>query len=259
MVSNYTEVEEDVACKIVGYINKEKLKSGAPLPSIRVLSKVLNTNPNAVRDGLLRAQAIGLVKIQPRSGTFVQSLNFDSFADAFKETIATVLLQEEKNLLSLIEARKLIEIELAGRAAAQCHEQDMLPLYNALETMDECRNNQEEFIHADEEFHLNIAKIAGNQILVVFLQALLTILRPYRMTLVRAPKEMGYIDKVHWEIYQSIIKEDVENARAKMNEHLNYQRQQLVDKITTVTEESSDAGKNEISTKEAGQNEPKRR
>lgn len=259
MLVSPVEIEENVAGKIVDYINKEKLKSGAPLPSIRVLSKVLNTNTNAVRDGLLRAQAIGLVKIQPRSGTFVQSLKFDSFADAFKETITTVLLQEEKNLLSLIEARKLIEIELAGIAAAQCHERVMLPLYNALETMEECRNNQEEFILADEEFHLNIAKIAGNQILVVFLQALLTILRPYRMSLVRAPKEMGYIDEVHREIYHSIIKGDVENARARMNEHLDYQIKQLVDKITTTPEGSPDTDRNDISTKETGQNEPKRR
>ena len=258
MAVNTIEIEEDVRDKSIDYITENRLKRGTRLPSIRVLSKTLNITSNAVRDGLLRAQTIGLVKVHPRSGTIVQSLD-DYFGEAFKEIITTVLLQEEKNLLSLIEARRLVECELVIKAAAQCSEQDMLSLYNALKVMEECRDNQKEFITADEGFHLTIARIAGNQILFVFLQALLTILRPYRLSLIRAPMEMGYIDKIHWEIYQSIINRDEETARVKMKEHLNYQRQQLVDRITTIPKESSDAEKNEINTKETGQNEPKGR
>ncbi len=235
------EGQEDVAVKIIDYITEEKLKNGARLPSIRDLSGIMKLSQSAVRDGLLRTQTMGLVKVHPRAGTFVQSPNYSSFVEVFKKTTATVLGQDDPNLFSLIETRRLIEVEVVSRVAAQGNHQAIFPMYKAIKDMEECRDkdNQREFILADEDFHVSIARIAGNQVLVAILEALLTMLRPQRMSLVRSPKEMGYIEKVHWEIYKSIMKGEEETARAKIREHLNYQRRQLVDKVTDIPEDSS--------------------
>ncbi len=233
---------DNMANKIINYINKNDLKNGDRLPSIRNLSTTMETGVNNVRDGMLQLQAMGLIKIYPRSGIFVRSPQSPDPAfltDVFKNTVRNTLFQEDHNLFSLIEAREVLETEVVGRATTQCKQSDMFPLHKALKTMEEWSNNQKKFVLADEDFHLNIVRILGNQALVIILETILIVLRPYRMTLVRSSEEMKHIEKSHWEIYQSIMSGNAETVRAKMHDHINYLRHALVSQVNTIPKEFS--------------------
>lgn len=231
---NFNEADSKaVVRRIIECIRHEGLGIGDKLPSIRQMARRWNLNPNVVRDGVLHAQTMGLVKIHPRSGAFVRSLDFSPMVDALIETMETALLQEDVNSLHLIEARRLVEVEAVGEAARRRQPEDLLDLRNALEEMRGKEEDRAAFIRADERFHLRIARIAGNPIYVAMVRSCLVLLRPYRMKYLPNAAGRATTDRLHEVIFQNIREGDVQGARSAMYEHLTEQRQRLVEEIDT--------------------------
>ncbi|MDO8587015.1 MAG: FCD domain-containing protein [Armatimonadota bacterium] len=176
---------------------------------------------------------MGLVRVHPRSGAFVQSVDFSSLVDALEETVETALMQEDSNMFHLIEARRLIEIELVGKACARRTPEDMLPLNMALEAM-ATSPDRVAFIEADEKLHLGIAKIAGNPILTSILRALIVLLRPHRMGLAPTSDRLLRTESRHREIYSAVRDGDAIAARAAMAEHLTEDRDRVLAQMETM-------------------------
>src|SRR5436309_15079033 len=101
---------DDVVSKLLDYIQREGLAAGDRLPSIRQLATMTGVRSNVVRDALLQAQALGLVKVHPRSGAFVHSPGFSPAGNALQERLAASLTQGDYNLFHVMDARRLIEV-----------------------------------------------------------------------------------------------------------------------------------------------------
>ena len=207
---------------LVRQIRAEGLTVGDRLPSIRSLAARMGLGVSTVRDAMLQAQTLGLVKIHPRSGAFVQSLTYAPLVDALSDTLESSLLQADRNLFHLLKARQLIERELASQAAQRRRSEDLLPLRQSLEVMsaaivaDDCL----EFIEADVHFHLTIAAIAGNSVLLTTLRTMLSLLRPYLMSLPWTAERQARTDRSHAEIYEALVAGDAAQARARIDAHL---------------------------------------
>lgn len=222
----------DLARQLVEHIRSEGLSVGDRLPSIRQLAETFNVGTNVVRDALMQAQTMGLVKIHPRSGAFVQSLSYAPLVDALTHTLETSLMQVDHNLFHLLDARRLIEIELVGLAAGRRQVEDLLPVCQALDAMKRTQDHGQ-FLEADVRFHLGIAQAAGNPVLGNVLQALLGLLRPYLAGLPWTAERRVRTDRSHAEIYQALLEGDSERARAAMREHVSYARESLLHEVQT--------------------------
>ena len=207
---------------LIQQIRAGGLSVGDRLPSIRQLADRLEVGANAVRDAMMQAQTMGLVKIRPRSGVFVQSLNYSQLVDALSNTLEASMMQTDHNLFHLLEARQLIEMELVAMAAQRRRLEELLPVREALDAMvaaaaaDRCQD----FVEADVRFHLEIARIAGNSVLVTTLRAMLGLLRPYLVRLPWTPQRRLNTDRSHAEVYRALVDGDSERARAGMRSHL---------------------------------------
>lgn len=217
----------DLVRQLVEHIRSEGLSVGDRLPSIRQLAETFNVGTNVVRDALMQAQTMGLVKIHPRSGAFVQSLNYAPLVDALTHTLETSLMQADHNLFHLLDARRLIEIELVGLAAARQRVEDLLPVCQALDAMKRTQDHGE-FLEADVRFHLGIAQASGNPVLANVLHALLGLLRPYLAGLPWTQERRVRTDRSHAEIYHALLEGDAERARTAMREHVSYARESLL-------------------------------
>ncbi len=206
--------------RLTQYIRDSGLRVGDRLPPIRELATLWECSPNVVRDSLLAAQTKGILKIHPRAGAFVQSLDFSSLVDALSDTLETALMQKDTNLLHLIQSRILIEVELVGLAAGRRRPEHLLGLRDALERMAAYDGDRPTFVEADEKFHLTIGAAAENQVLVIMLQALLGLLRPYRLNMVPTPDHMEFTTLMHETLYSSIKAGDAATARSTMERHL---------------------------------------
>lgn len=196
------------------------------MPSIKDLSAELGLPPHAVRDALLKAQTIGLVRVRPRSGAYVQSINFSPLVEAFSKTLPQTLVSCDSNLLDLLEARRWLEAELVGMAAARRRLADLIPIRNSLQAMYSDTADYHAYVRHNEEFHLGLAQIAGNQVLLIILRHLLELLQAVLVE--RQPVTWGdeYSKKrevdmqEHEAIYTAVLAGDAAAAKAAMLVHL---------------------------------------
>ncbi|RIK84354.1 MAG: hypothetical protein DCC68_01350 [Planctomycetota bacterium] len=223
---------------LIQQIRAEGLTVGDRLPSIRSLANKLAVGTNAVRDAMMQAQTMGLVKIRPRSGAFVQSLNYGPLVEALSTTLEASLLQTDHNLFHLLEARQLVEVELASMAAQRRRLEDLLPVREALDAMvgAAAADRSIDFVEADVRFHLAIAAIAGNSVLSMMLQAMLGLLRPYLVRLPWTPERRTRTDRSHAEIYQALVEGRPDKARDAMRGHLGMAYESLLSRVRNCPE-----------------------
>jgi GntR family transcriptional repressor for pyruvate dehydrogenase complex len=211
--------DPDLLRTILDLIQQRGLKVGEQLPSIRELAELLEVKPTAVRDALLQAQAMGLVRILPRAGAFLQA----TVPAAADEPRGGILLPEEPNLFHLLEARRVLEIDLAGRAAERRRLEDLLPVRRALEAMVELpeRAPRADYVHHDIRFHIEIARLAGNSVLFAMQRSLMEWLRPHLNAVSHSREERGQTNRSHSAIYAALVAGDADRARTEMGRHLS--------------------------------------
>ncbi len=224
---------QQLVCDLIQQIRADGLGVGDRLPSIRNLANKMAVGTNAIRDAMMQAQTMGLVKIRPRSGAFVQSLNYGPLVEALSTTLEASLLQTDHNLFHLLEARQLVEVELASMAAQRRRLEDLLPVREALDAMvgaaEADRSN--DFVEADVQFHLGIAEIAGNSVLSMMLHAMHGLLRPYLVRLPWTPERRLRTDRSHAEIYQALVEGRPDKAREAMRGHLSMAYESLLSRV----------------------------
>jgi GntR family transcriptional repressor for pyruvate dehydrogenase complex len=231
---NVPTPSSDLVSDLMDFMRRKGYGPGDRLPPIRELSATLGFGRNAIRDGLLEAQTRGFVKIEPRLGVFVQAVDPASRTDGLAPALEKVLTQEEQNLFHLVDARLLVEVELAGEAARTRRPEDLLPLRQALQAVLESRGDRLAFIKTDEAFHLAIARIPGNRVLLAFLQSVWRMLQPAKQNLLLSAENRGRTDREHQELFQSIVAGDAERARAVMHSHIGQGRSLLLEYARTL-------------------------
>jgi GntR family transcriptional repressor for pyruvate dehydrogenase complex len=204
------------------------LTSGDRLPSIRELADRLAVKPSAVRDAVLKAESLGLVRVLPRAGVFLRASSPGARAEASAEALFSAalrpgLLSDDHNVLHLLDARRLVEIELVGRAAANRRLEDLLPIRRALDAMLQCpqEDTRCDYVRFDVHFHLEISRLGGNQVLLAVLRSLLELLVPHLNQIHESKQSRRRTDRSHIVIYEALVAGDADRARKEMHAHLS--------------------------------------
>ncbi len=147
---------QDVARSIRSLIHDEKLAPGDRLPPERKLCEQLNVSRSLVREALILLEIEGLVEVRKGSGVYVS-----------EQSAATVQPpRDDIGPFELLQARQLIEADIAGFAARNVTKSDILRLREALERerTDLARGDAD--YSGDREFHRLIAQATQNSVLV---------------------------------------------------------------------------------------------
>jgi DNA-binding FadR family transcriptional regulator len=244
----------EIVRDLIRQVQSDGLTIGERLPSIRQLAEKFQVSASVIRDALMQVQAMGLVKIQPRSGAYVQSVNYAPLVNVLAETLEGAVMQVDENLFHLIEARLVLEVECVGQAAQRRRLEDLLPLRGLLDKMDDTSNSKSraDFMEFDIMFHLRIAQLAGNPVLLTMLRTLLGSLRPHLVQLPWGAKHRSTTCHSHAAIYEALVAGDVDQARASMRAHLKLALDSLLARVQSVPGHRAD-GSAEKSESETGQ------
>ncbi len=209
-------------------VREQGLGSGDQLPSIREMAERFAVKPSVVRDALLKAESQGLVRVLPRAGVFLRTdAGGSRMGNAADGLLPTALrprpLSEEYNVLHLLDARRLVEIELVGRAAMNRRLEDLLPLRQELDAMLQCPQEgaRADLVRCDVRFHLEIARLAGNLVLLAMQRSLLELLVPYLNQIPESRERRHQTDRSHIVIYEALVAGDADRARKEMHAHLS--------------------------------------
>lgn len=219
----------DVWLGVLQVAEQDKLAAGDQLPSVRNLAERLGVKATQVRDALLQAQARGAVRIVPRVGAFLETTSSEARAltgsldVAAHASLAALLAHESHNVLQLLDARRLIEVELVGRTAERRRLEELVPARRALEALMRLPLDapRAEYVAVDLEFHSELAKLSGNALLAGIQATLMQLLRPHLLAVPPTVQQRSNADRSHAAIYSAVVDGDADRARREMREHLS--------------------------------------
>ncbi|MFA5535985.1 MAG: FadR/GntR family transcriptional regulator [Bacillota bacterium] len=204
------------------------LRPGDKLLSERELAERLQVSRASVREALSALEAMGLLEIRPGEGTFIRLTSVDSII----EPLALLLLVEKDQVRELYEVRKIMEVETAGLAALRAQPEEIERLGSIVIRMEWDLHRGDLGELADLDFHMTIAEMAGNSILLRLMNTISDSMRQLlitaRTSLYAEPANARILLTQHREIMKAIENQDHIGAKKAMFDHLVYVEKNLL-------------------------------
>ena len=197
------------------------LNPGDKLPSEREMCDQYGVSRTVIREAIRSLNEKGLTDIQPGRGTFVAN---DTSAAMRNSLGLMVRVAQEPTQSELVQIRAILEPEIAALAALNATEDDITLLRTAVSEMDRALHDAGQFIRADQNFHLQLARATQNGLIPLLLDPIVDLLweQRKRIFLVAGGAERGQYH--HKRILKAIIDGDSEAGRRYMREHLEQVR-----------------------------------
>ena len=211
-----TTLTADICRKLAAQLIRGHWKAGEKIPAERELCEKLGVGRASLREALKALEIMGMIETRLGDGTYVCRRS-EFFSRPLLWAIAS---SSEAETRELVEARILIEVELAGLAAERATAANIDRLSQELDRMEERKANPQAFVQADVDFHLEIGNAASNQILMNALQLIRNLLQEWILTAVDVEGVPAKACAQHKRILQAIRAHDSEAARKAMQKHL---------------------------------------
>lgn len=140
-------------------ISQGNYKVGDKLPTEREISERLGVSRTIVREAMVMLEVEKLVEVKKGSGVYVTRM------PDFTEQESAVEFRDV-GPFELLQARQLLESSIAEFAAQQATKQDILRLKQILENEKELLTQNLDDYSADKDFHIALAEITGNDVLL---------------------------------------------------------------------------------------------
>ncbi|MDD5636560.1 MAG: FadR/GntR family transcriptional regulator [Atribacterota bacterium] len=202
-------------------IREGKLKPGDRLPSEQELAEQFGISRPSVREAMSALEILGITERRVGKGNFIKD---NSLSSTFYEE-EILELEQEESPFELLEARKVLETELAGLASQKGSPEDIAAIETALSNMRDALGNIPRMMEMDREFHINIAKAAHNSLLFSVMLNMSDLLKE-RLWVNMKEKTWNLPDypqkyiKEHSAILEAIKSKDEKSARKAMYFHL---------------------------------------
>ena len=199
-----------------------ELKPGDKLPSDRALSAEYDVSRSSIREALKVLSALGLITILPGQGTFIAH----EHTDFFLAPLTWTLFISQNNVNHLLEMRRVLETETAWLAAERADSASLEELEERYAKMQAAYQAKDFklFLDSDLNFHLAIAQCSGNPIYYRLLQTSRKVLSHISGSGMMTMEELHEIANEHSDIYAAIREKDPQNAKLKMQAHLERAR-----------------------------------
>lgn len=193
------------------------MKPGERLPTENELAEQFSVGRSTIRESMKVLAARRMV-VRRNEGTFV--------GDAVKGCLIAPLnlmikMQQGNDINCLIELREILEINAVRNAAQRATSEDVAELKRVQWLMEEPGITKTEAQTRDINFHNEIAKIAGNPVIVELLGALRAVIAQN----LERPETMEYAfgreRSFHQEIIDAIAEQDSDKAVGVMREYFD--------------------------------------
>lgn len=223
-------VVESIVEQMIRQIQAGRLKPGDKLPSERQLIEMLNVGRSSIREALQGLAAIGVVESRAGQGSFI-SQNVHLLMPDIENPALPSSLQREMRL-KLIEARRMVEVNIVALAALRATDEaitqltDLYELYRA--AIEKHAFAQASKINYD--FHMTLAQMAQNPFVAPMIDHLLRTvpysLRESEFVLladITVDEIVSMEVEVHRRIVEAIVAHDVSAAQEAMLAHMRFE------------------------------------
>lgn len=203
-------------------IENGTLRPGQKLISEREFATALKIGRPSVREAFRALEMLGLIKTADRQGAIVQQPSTSSFARFFR-----LMLSLQKSMTEeLLELRIVLDCEAAGLAARRATPQDLAGIRQCLDEMAADVRTGGTGAAADIRFHAAVQAATHNGSMGFIYDAIADLLKQghhsVRAEMLRNPRTLEELLRVHEQIYECIRDKDPDGAMRKMRDHFSF-------------------------------------
>jgi GntR family transcriptional regulator, transcriptional repressor for pyruvate dehydrogenase complex len=210
-------IAEAIVSQLKAAILSGRFTPGERLPTERALTEQFQVSRVVVREALRELEITGLVKILqgPSGGAYVTDLSTDHLDNAFLD----LFLYNKVSVAELIQARLLIECEIARLAAARCDDESIRLLQETLDAEQIAGASHADFVSNRLRFHYLLAEMSGNRLLQAIASSLFRLTGEVILE-VKPVKKVIHRTEEHAGILRAIATHDPDAAALAMHDHL---------------------------------------
>lgn len=211
-----TKLTNSVFEQLLSFVVKESWKPGDRIPPERELCQRLGIARTSLREALKAMELIGMLDSRVGDGTFVCPRS---------EFLSRPLLwaftgTDHEELREIMEARTIIEENLAAFAAMRGTDEQIKDIGRAVQLMRDSIARGDSILEADMAFHIAVSKAAQNGVLLNAVQLLRNLMRQWILYKLLIPEVPEIVLKRHVLIYRAIAARKSNAARTAMRLHL---------------------------------------
>lgn len=209
-------VVEGVIEDLTALLRRRKYGAGSRLPGERDLARELGVSRPSLREALRTLERMGVLSTRHGSGTTVA----ETGAEVLRAPIEFLFMMEKPSVADLHETRALLEVHLAGRAAACRSDADLAELDAALRDLKAARGDAAR-TRADVRFHQAVAAASHNRVLERLVNCLRTPIEAMIAAALPARIVLDSPYESHLAVARPIREADAGAARRAMQEHMD--------------------------------------
>ncbi len=220
-MNDHQRLPEIVAQNIKGMIIERSLNEGEKLPTESELTMNFNVSRSTIREAIKILIAENVVEIRHGRGTFIAKKT-----GITKDPLGLSFADRKMLLPNLLEARRLIEPNIAALAAQRRTKENLRELLSSIREMEKAHEKGEDYTPYDYHFHCIMAECTQNEVLNRVLPLICECINAgYELT---SRVKGSYERAIQWhtEIYDAILSRQPQEASQAVYQHLT---QTLID------------------------------
>ena len=209
-------VSDEIIEQIKDLILAGTLKPGDQLPSEISLAAQMKVGRSTIREALKVLIHLGFIETQNKVRVVSQQVGGQLDPHAIVKRF-----KDHRNIIEVIEVRKIIEPDIAEMAAGRCEKEDIELIQKDVDAMQSATTSPEAFAQFDHLFHLHLAQGCKNQILIEIIQKIQEMLKETQELILTksthiAPRSMSF----HLKIVEAIQAGRPKQAKELMRKHI---------------------------------------
>lgn len=155
-------IGEQVFEQLKEQIFNNEWKRGEKIPSENDLAVSFGVSRITVRQALQKLTALGLIETRLGEGSFIR----DAAPGINMNPLIPIAYLKENSLQEILEYRRALEGNVAELATEKASEDEVAKLEEAYKLMEQVKNELELFSKADLNFHLLLANMTKNSLII---------------------------------------------------------------------------------------------
>jgi len=214
-----TTLSEQVAVQLAAEVAAKRWQPGDKLPSEAELCRAFNVGRSTLREALKSLAFVGIIRMRAGGGSYVAERP-SKYVN--RPLLARGILNTEKDVTDLSEARLVLETELASLCARRVTRRELATLEDLTRKMKVAKDeDRAKFQQLDLEFHLSIAGSSKNEVLAELLGHIRGALQELIRKSLLLPNGMDLACKQHEKILEALKQRNPAAARKAIRAHLS--------------------------------------
>jgi GntR family transcriptional repressor for pyruvate dehydrogenase complex len=213
---------EEAADQIAEKVRTGELRTGDRLPGERSLAAQMEISRPTLREAVKVLVDAGVLEVRrgPGGGMYVAT---DVVPTDLVRHSASLRLAE---IAAVLEARRMLEPQVALLAAERAGDEDFAAMERSIEAMRRIveggwhQRHEDRFLQLDVQFHLALARAAGNPTVETLMRILLRQLEIARDMAMHVPLVPEWTIAIHERTLAALRSGEADEVEAVMDEHL---------------------------------------